>query len=363
MRPIEYKHTLALLEKIKEDLSKIAYIIRIVVQVVRILYYGLAIYRHYDSIPYLVIYCVLLFVTLLVFAEHLYYHNNEKEEDAKEKHQKRHAALKIIGIVDKTALLIVSLIPILQGKARDFDKVRTLFVFLLLLIQLVFLSVSYLRNKYRKWLKEAIELDYKESLLTKTPSSAFSDKLHDFARNLTGQKRNTELEEDLKDRIEENESKRKEKKKEEKRNRKAQRKKDISMIFSYYSDKRKEKKISDKNIEKALLKLEKEADKTLSDSKRFLNVIHQSQDRLEKATLPEELSCLKDFAFILEKDDGTLLHPVKKARMRNLLYFRKPILSNEDTYQDNRKILEKTKDRIVVPQLESSSDKKKSKRF
>ena len=31
MRPIEYKHTLALLEKIKEDLSKIAYIIRIVV--------------------------------------------------------------------------------------------------------------------------------------------------------------------------------------------------------------------------------------------------------------------------------------------------------------------------------------------
>ena len=51
MRPIEYKHTLALLEKIKEDLSKIAYIIRIVVQVVRILYYGLAIYRHYDSIP------------------------------------------------------------------------------------------------------------------------------------------------------------------------------------------------------------------------------------------------------------------------------------------------------------------------
>ena len=66
MRPIEYKHTLALLEKIKEDLSKIAYIIRIVVQVVRILYYGLAIYRHYDSIPYLVIYCVLLFVTLLV---------------------------------------------------------------------------------------------------------------------------------------------------------------------------------------------------------------------------------------------------------------------------------------------------------
>ena len=150
MRPIEYKHTLALLEKIKEDLSKIAYIIRIVVQVVRILYYGLAIYRHYDSIPYLVIYCVLLFVTLLVFAEHLYYHNNEKEEDAKEKHQKRHAALKIIGIVDKTALLIVSLIPILQGKASDFDKVRTLFVFLLLLIQLVFLSVSYLRNKYRK---------------------------------------------------------------------------------------------------------------------------------------------------------------------------------------------------------------------
>ena len=112
-----------------------------------------------------------------------------------------------------------------------------------------------------------------------------------------------------------------------------------------------------------MLKLEKEADKTLSDSKRFLNVIHQSQDRLEKATLPEELSCLKDFAFILEKDDGTLLHPAKKARMRNLLYFRKPILSNEDTYQDNRKILEKTKDRIVVPQLESSSDKKKSKRF
>ena len=83
-----------------------------------------------------------------------------------------------------------------------------MFVFLLLLIQLVFLSVSYLRNKYRKWLKEAIELDYKESLLTKSPSSAFSDKLHDFARNLTGQKKNTELEEDLKDRIEENESKR-----------------------------------------------------------------------------------------------------------------------------------------------------------
>ena len=83
MRPIEYKHTLALLEKIKEDLSKIAYIIRIVVQVVRILYYGLAIYRHYDSIPYLVIYCVLLFVTLLVFAEHLYYHNNEKKKKQK----------------------------------------------------------------------------------------------------------------------------------------------------------------------------------------------------------------------------------------------------------------------------------------
>ena len=87
------------------------------------------------------------------------------------------------------------------------------------------------------------------------------------------------------------------------------------MIFSYYSDKRKEKKISDKNIEKALLKLEKEADKTLSDSKRFLKVIHQSQDRLEKATLPEELSCLKEFAFILEKDFATLM----KAKGNNFV--------------------------------------------
>ncbi len=363
MRPIEYKHTLALLEKIKDDLSKIAYIIRIVVQVVRILYYGLAIYRHYDSIPYLVIYCVLLFVTLLVFAEHLYYHNNEKEEDAKAKHRKRHTALKIIGIVDKTALLIVSLIPILQGKATDFDKVRTLFVFLLLLIQLVFLSVSYLANKYRKWLKEAIELDYKESLLTKSPSSAFSDKLHDFARNLTGQKKNTELEADLEGRIEESETRRKEKKKEEKRSRKAQRKKDLSRIFSYYSDKRKEKKISDQNIEKVLQKLEKEAEKTLSDSKRVSDVIHQSKDYLGRTEIPEELSCLKDFTVILELDNQTLTYPEKKARRRNLLYLLNPVLPNEDTYQDNRKIFEKTKALISVPELESPNGKKKSKRF
>lgn len=359
MKPIEYKHTLALFKKIKDDLSKIAYVIRIVVQVALVFYYGFAIYRHYSSLVYLIIYCILLFISLLVFAEQLYYHNNEKEARAKGKHRKRHAALKIVGLVDKLVLLIVSFVPIAQGKASDFDKVTTLFIAILILIQRVFLSITYLRNRYREWLKEAIELDYKESLLRKSPSQTFADKIHDIARNLTGQKKASDLEEDLQGRIEESEAQKKEKKKADKQKRKERRKEDLKRIFHYYSDKRKQKKIEDDKIDSVIEKIGKKAEKILSDKDRMLEIANKAEDELSKAELSEDLSSLPDFCHFL-KDDGLTLSPeATKARLINLLYFLDPILPNNETREDNRKVLEKTKSRIILPLLTQEDGKRK----
>ncbi len=359
MKPIEYRHTLALLRKIKDDLSHIAFILRIAVQISLLLYYSFSIYSHVSSLPYLIIYSILLLLSVLVFADNLFSYRKGKE--GRVKHKKRHQILAVCGILDKVSLLVVSLIPIIQGKASDFDKVAIRIRTVILLSQTAFLFASSLFEKYLLWLKEAIELDYKESLISFKPSQALSDKIHDFARNLTGRKEeeNSPLQEKLKDRIEENRKKEKEKKKEKKRERKKQRRQDISRIINYYSEKRRKKKMTEDKIDKAILDAEKKADKISSHNDKLAKVLAKVEGKRKNSALPDSLSVLGDYLSALKRGSLNFSSQQKKYRLVNLLYYLDPLVPDKDTIEDEKRVLRKTKDKINLALPREEKQKKK----
>lgn len=337
MRPIEYKHTVALFHKIKNDLNRISYIISITVQVVLFLYYSFAIYSHRSSVIYVILYSCFFLISFLVFFDILIYHEKkDKSVEDKKKHKKRHSVLKIVGIVNKFALLVVSLIPIVKGTASDFDKVTTLAVAILILIQTCYLFFASLLDKYLDWLKIALELDYKDSLLFKNPSKSFQDKIHDIASNLNGKSEESEFSKNLNLQIEEDEKKRRMEKEKKKQIDKENRKQDIKLILDHFKNERINKMISDDKIKKEIEKEKKKAEKLLNDKKKLESFLSSFEKEIETTLIKENLSYIEEYYYRLKEEE--MPNEKKKALLVNLLYYRKPLVNNDVTIEDNLKV-------------------------
>lgn len=333
MKPIEYKHTLAIYHKIKADLDRISYILLIGIQCVLFLYYSYAIYSHHDSLVYILLYSGLLCISTFVFVEAVIYHKKEKKtKEEKELHKKRHTILKIIGLLNKIALLIVSIIPIVKGEASDFSKITTLAIAILILFQTAYLFVIHLIEKYLSWLKQSLELDYKDSFLMKSPGRTFQGKLHDYALNLKEDKDKNPLEEEMNEMIHIQEKERQKKKEEEKKQSKLQMKEDFRNILSHFKESHLRQKISEEKVKKEYLKLENKAEKLLKDEKKLASFISIMKEEMKVSLPREELSYIEEYLFYVEEEKSI---EKRKKYLVNLLYYEKPLVKNEVSIEDN----------------------------
>ena len=366
MRLIEYKHTLALYQKVKDDLSKIGFIINCIVQFFLLLYYSYAVYRHIDSVLYIVLYSVLIVISSGIFIEEVIYRYRQKKDKGKKKnHQIAHGLLKVFSIIDKIALLVLSIIPIAEGRSSDFDKICAIALAILLLAQIGYLFFSFLFSKYLSLLKTALQLDYQESTLPSKiefvthPVDKLHSKFHDFTEGINGRKKEAEEiknEDFLKDRVSKIEEDRKKKealKEEESLNHKKERKEtfhqDIRNLFSFVrkggihkaalsSKARKtEAKLDASFVEGIYPELEKKAEAILSDKKKYNHMLAKIQKAIDSHNL-YELSYIQDFYDFLT--EGGLEDDIKKAMVIHLFYFLNPKYKNSMTTKDNILLLE-----------------------
>lgn len=341
MALIEYKHTLALYHKIREDLNKIGYILTIIIQAFLLFYYSYSIYIHKDSIVYIVLYSILLTISILLFTEETIYQykrSKVKEDEFKETHKKKRNILKLCSLLTRFALLILSLIPIIQDTVSDFDKVITLALAILLVIQVCFIFVAYLINKYLTWLKKALELDYNDSTLLH-PKKSIGNKFHNFAQSLDKKEddENDEFMSMLNDQMEIDENQKKEKEEKRKQELKSQRKEDIAIIKRHIFKNKIEKKTEDENIQKYYSKCVDNVNQLLLDNKKYLSFLNRLDKKIKDNNLNEDLDYLYEYLtnlksrMILGKDE-------KINIMVELYYYLNPLISNSITIEDNLKM-------------------------
>ena len=357
MKPIEYRHTLALYHKIREDLNRIAFILTSVVQAFLVLFYSYSIYSRKDSPVYIVLYSLLLAISLLVFVEEVLYQKKKKEQteekeetEIKKDHRRKRAVLKIISLISKLSILILATISIIQKgeQAKDLEKISTIALSILLLFQFCFLFISYLFGKYLTWLKKAIELDYQETLLLKTPSSLLSDRLHRFATKLSEKKDEDDdaFEKAIEGHLKKDEEDMLKKKKDKKEKTKQQRKEDLRIIKNHLMLKLTQGKISDKKIEARFAKELNFANQLITDKQEMDKFIQNVSLFLKDHPAQEELTYLNSYLTSLIDRKETLAPFMMIKNIINLDYYMNPILPNTRTVKDNLMINEMSEEMV-----------------
>lgn len=344
---LETRHTKALVCRIQKDLNKISFILTIITQVFLLLYYAFSIYSHREELIYIILYSCLAAISIFVFIEQIIFHQKykkKKEDEIKLRHKKLNTIAKSIGIVNKTCLLILSNIPIVQGKASDFDKVATIALLILLLVQTGFMFFSILLNRYIKWFMLAFELDKKESFgIKKIPTNVF----HKFVADKDDDLKEVQFRNQFEDELEEVEKKEETKKKQEKEERSNQFKRDISTLKSNIKNKIIDKKTSSKKIDQKYLESKKYAVSIVQNQKKIDKLILDVIDSIYKKPLNEELSYIEYFLYALRDKQKELTPKEKEALIINLNYYLHPLIKNNSTTKDNLEILTKTREEYV----------------
>ncbi len=358
MNLIETKHTFALIKRIESDLNKIGYILTIIIQVCLFFYYSFAIYSHWGNWIYIVLYFCLLMISILVFLEAIFYERKyrRKEHKAiKEKHKRLNRIFKIVGIVNKLALLVLSLIPIIQGKASDFEKVIAVALAILILIQIAYLFFTYLLNKYLSLLLVAVQLDMNESLPSKLAKKvSIKEYIHNWAGKFEEQPSDSlkdDFEEKFQDELsqvaqdKEMKAQNKKEKKEQEKQKKNQRfQHDLDVLKNQFQNRKIEKKMSEKKLDALLKKYDNKAGKLLEDEKKYNALLLDCEEEIKKEPLKKELDYIEYFLSLLEEKKEDLSERERKAILINLLYFLSPIVPNNENVKDNLLVLERTFD-------------------
>lgn len=357
MKPIEYRHTLAVYHKIREDLKRLTFKVTILVQFFLFIYYSCTLYFRRHDLVYVILYSILLVISLLLFIEECLYQSHRKtyeESEIKPEHRKKRLILKIISLSSKISLLVLSLITILQNKATDFEKVMTIALCIILLVQFILLFLARLINKYLSWAKKAIELDYKESLL-KSPSQTFTDKLHDIATKLKKDEDKDEFHTIIQEQLKKDEDEKSRKKALDRLKKKEQRKEDLKTIKEHFKDKYIQSRMKDEKISSSYRKNELYAKKCLNDPNEYKEFLDKAIHALEKEKLPSQLDYLQsELDNLLSKTDIT--DEEKTKAIINLHYYLNPLLKNEKTIQDNLKIKKLTEMNYSLVLKQSNSD-------
>jgi hypothetical protein len=331
---VETRHVRALYARVKRDLSRISFVIAILIQIFLFAYYSFAIYSHLGSTRYVVAYSLCLSVSLAVFVEQIVFRVNyakKEESEIKANHKMINRVFGYIGLANKLLLLSISVVPIVKGEASDFDKVMTLVLSALILLQGAFLFFAFLLGRYMEWLVAAVTLDYKESAISYAihPKQTLAEKFRDYASSLGREPSENDFETVFGEELAGVEKDRQAKQGQKKEGFGATVKEGMRLLKENKEKKRDAKKMSE--IGKAYEKSKKEALRLLGSQKRLDAFLVEAKTALTR-DMPKGLEYLFPLYDIARSDLG------KQSKIRaliNLCYFLSPLIPNSRSIEDN----------------------------
>ena len=163
------KHTMASIDIIKSQLSKLLKWLSIIVSIIFAAYYAFLIYINLDSVFYIVAYSVLLAASLAAFICEILLNRPNKYDSKlvkkiKTKHKK--TATLVINIVKYCAKLFtigLALYEIIKYDHSELEIISLIGSTLFLGIQIIFEFVVHIVNKYIDYIRLGVELDMNES--------------------------------------------------------------------------------------------------------------------------------------------------------------------------------------------------------
>lgn len=354
---VETRHVRALCARIKKDLSRISFVIAIGIQVFLFAYYSFAIYSHFGSTRYVVAYSLCLSVSLAVFVEQIVFRVNyakKEESEIKANHKTINRVFGYIGLANKLILLSIALVPIVRGEASDFDKVMTIVLSALIVLQGAFLFFTFLLRRYMEWLVAAVTLDYKESAISYAvhPKQTLAEKFRDYASSLGGERGEDDFETVFEDELSDVEKDRKAKQSQKKERFGATLKEGARLLKKHREKKRDERKMS--QIGKAYEKRKKEALRILSSQKKLDAFLSEAMAALN-GDLPKGLEYLFPLYDIASSD---LSKQSKIRALINLCYFLFPLIPNSRSIEDNLLINEMSQEEYGLSDASKASKAK-----
>ena len=323
--PIETGNTVAAINIVRKELTKILHVVNIVVQVLVLPYYIYLIYKNWSDVFYMVVYGLMLLVSVAAFIIELILDGRlkKKEDKAKkvaEKNKRINSyVFKAIKYVVRFLILAVAIIQIATKETTAIYVVTTALSGILIVGQIVLDIFVMLALRYFEFIRLGFETDLKESPILNLGKS---DQV--VARKLEAEAEAMGLDEKVKSEkaklalIKEEMAKNKEESK-----RKAQEQIEHRSQFirrQKYADAVKGEEIQAK-INAIYQKKLKEADKYLSNEKKLAALLAKAEASLGRIpTGLDGLSALKDMI----PDFGTLEPEWQGKFVAALLYYLDP---------------------------------------
>ena len=344
--PIETGNTVAAINIVRKELTKILHVVNIVVQVLVLPYYIYLIYKNWSDVFYMVVYGLMLLVSVAAFIIELILDGRlkKKEDKAKkvaEKNKRINSyVFKAIKYVVRFLILAVAIIQIATKETTAIYVVTTALSGILIVGQIVLDIFVMLALRYFEFIRLGFETDLRESPILNLGKSE-----QVVARKLEAEAEAMGLDEKVKSEkaklalIKEEMAKNKEESK-----RKAQEQIEHRSQFirrQKYADAVKGEEIQTK-INTIYQKKLKEADKYLSNEKKLVALLAKAEASLGRIpTGLDGLSALKDMI----PDFGTLEPEWQGKFVAALLYYLDPFtaildIRGEIGYADDEYVAE-----------------------
>ena len=339
---LSIKYTSAAIRLIQRHLLSLLFILNIVVQVLFVAYYCYLIATNLSSIPYIVLYSVLIGISLTTFTTELVLRRRKEDDQTLTKkktatRRRSRTLIKTIKYLTKASLIAVAIYEIVTKGGSDLKIVLAGLSVFLLLFQILSDFAVYLINRYIALVSFALEEDIKKSELLYFTEKARNLRLNEKADEILNENtKNEDRQESL--RLLEEEILSHRKTIEEERKEATQRWEKAQSELNKRQNEEKIQKCYQKNKEKAtkLLTKKKKALSLLTKAKKeTATFIAQSE---EAADIPTIIDLLESF---LNEEYTTIKRENLVSLLGALLSLLSPFGKNqEDILAEETRILQ-----------------------
>lgn len=191
---VEYSHTMATIDFIKDDLKKLMLVFSVCSMAFFAVYYPYLIFKNVSSIPHLVAYPILFATAIISFVLEMVF--KKKEEDTRKEQRKKVEKERFAGIFIKSfkylakgLTVALSISATIKNPNTDLSIILTGLSCVLLFVQILFEIIVALANRYIDYFKMALDMDMKAGKLTKLifHKRIASDKLEEINYDVQGE--------------------------------------------------------------------------------------------------------------------------------------------------------------------------------
>lgn len=163
-----FKHSLSAIKIIKNDLMRIKKIFNYVVQVLFMAYFLYLIFTNLDSLPYIIIYSLILALSIAAFFIEPFFKNKEDDERQTKRLKKKQRRIYTFILhsskyILKLAAIGVAIYEIATTNASEIYVIATIASGIILIMQVAYDFIVLLANRYMDIFQLAIEEDIRSS--------------------------------------------------------------------------------------------------------------------------------------------------------------------------------------------------------